>query len=198
MRWPEFLNFTPEERRAMLAVLLFTGGGGVLIELGRRYPAWTPDFKLTESRDRAPGAADTAGADSAVAPDSGAVPFAMDDPAAGRHPPMAGSDSGFVMAGLGRSHGGRGDRARTGEAAAPTPESTGPVDLNTASAGDLTRLPGVGPKLAERIVADREANGPYRSVAELDRVKGVGPALLQKIAGMAVVGAASGAARRPG
>jgi len=186
MRWPEFLNFTPEERRAMLAVLLFTGGGGVLIEVGRRFPQWTPDFRLTAALDRSTGPADTTAAgdstSSGIEPDSAVAP------------PAQSADSGLVMAGLGHSGASRGG----GEDRPAAQESTGPVDLNRASVGELTRLPGVGPKLAERIVADRAAHGPYRSVAELDRVKGVGPALLQKIAGMAVVSATSGAARRPG
>jgi competence ComEA-like helix-hairpin-helix protein len=195
MRWPEFLQWTPEERRAMLAVLLFTGGGGVLIELGRRYPQFTPDFRLTASLDRAGGADSTAAGDATGAP------------ADSLHP-AAGGDSGIVVAGLGgwapagHDPHGREDDARTGgrprdgSAAPGPPEPTGPVDLNRAGAGELTRLPGVGPKLAERIVADRAAHGPYRAVADLDRVKGVGPALLQKIAGMAVVSADSSGTRR--
>jgi competence ComEA-like helix-hairpin-helix protein len=55
---------------------------------------------------------------------------------------------------------------------------TGPVDLNRASAADLTRLPGIGPVLAARIVAARDANGPFASVEDLRRVGGVGPAKL--------------------
>ncbi|HEX7879415.1 MAG TPA: helix-hairpin-helix domain-containing protein [Candidatus Eisenbacteria bacterium] len=190
MRWPEFLDFTPEERRAMLAVLLFTGGGGVLIELGRRYPAWTPDFRLTASLDRSRAGDSTAAGDTAAGGDS-SPPGIEPDSAAGSSEHV---DPAFVTAGLGRPE----SAHEAGGKRPVADEPTGPVDLNTASAGELTRLPGVGPKLAERIVADRAAHGAYRSVAELDRVKGVGPALLQKIAGMAVVSVASGAARRPG
>jgi competence protein ComEA len=48
------------------------------------------------------------------------------------------------------------------------------VDLNRASAEDLADLPGIGEGLARRIVRDRDANGPFRSVEDLARVPGVG------------------------
>lgn len=50
----------------------------------------------------------------------------------------------------------------------------GPTDLNSASAEALQRLPGIGPVLAARIVADRAANGPYTSLDDLLRVSGIG------------------------
>ncbi len=52
-----------------------------------------------------------------------------------------------------------------------------PVNVNTASAGELQAIPGIGPALAARIIADR----PYGSVDDLLRVKGIGPATLEKI-----------------
>lgn len=54
-----------------------------------------------------------------------------------------------------------------------TPDFT-PLDLNTATAAELTELPGIGDKLAERIVAYREANGPFASVEEIMEVDGIG------------------------
>ena len=59
--------------------------------------------------------------------------------------------------------------------------ASGPVDLNTATAGELESLPGIGPALAERIVEDRIANGPYATVDDLMRVRGIGAATLDKI-----------------
>lgn len=56
------------------------------------------------------------------------------------------------------------------------------VDLDRASARELERLPGIGPGLAARIVADREAHGPFGGLAGFDRVAGVGPALLARVA----------------
>lgn len=57
----------------------------------------------------------------------------------------------------------------------------GPVDLNTADAAALDTLPGVGPVIAERIVAWRAENGRFTSVDELLEVSGIGPALLAKL-----------------
>jgi len=73
-------------------------------------------------------------------------------------------------------------RHRAAAATAGRPLAPGErLDLNTASASELTRLPKVGPGLARRIVAHRESQGPFRSLADLDRVTGVGPAILQSV-----------------
>jgi competence protein ComEA len=56
------------------------------------------------------------------------------------------------------------------------------VDVDVADAGELTRLPRIGPRLAKVIVADRQAHGAFGSLAGLDRVSGVGPGLLKVIA----------------
>jgi competence protein ComEA len=56
-----------------------------------------------------------------------------------------------------------------------------PIDLNTADAALLDTLPGVGPSTAAKIVADREANGPFASVDDLGRVTGIGPKKLDAL-----------------
>ena len=55
------------------------------------------------------------------------------------------------------------------------------VDLDRADVTEITRLPRVGPALAQRIVAWREAHGPIGSLARLDSVPGIGPALLDAL-----------------
>jgi competence protein ComEA len=55
------------------------------------------------------------------------------------------------------------------------------LNVNRATAVDLEALPGIGPSLARRIVADREARGPFAGVEALDRVPGIGPALLARL-----------------
>lgn len=55
------------------------------------------------------------------------------------------------------------------------------MNINTATAAELDRLPGIGPAFAERIVLDRDENGPFGTVDDLVRVKGIGPKKLEKI-----------------
>jgi competence ComEA-like helix-hairpin-helix protein len=55
------------------------------------------------------------------------------------------------------------------------------IDLDRADVSEITRLPRIGPALAQRIVAWRTAHGPFGSLARLDSVSGVGPKLLDAI-----------------
>lgn len=55
------------------------------------------------------------------------------------------------------------------------------VNLNQADAAGLQSLPGIGPALAKRIVAYRDANGPFQSVDQLTNVTGVGSKKLEKM-----------------
>ena len=55
----------------------------------------------------------------------------------------------------------------------------GKVNINTASVEELTQLQKVGPKTAERIVAYRNDNGPFKTVDDLKNVKGVGDKILE-------------------
>lgn len=57
----------------------------------------------------------------------------------------------------------------------------GRIDLNRATTEDLMRLPGVGEKRAQAIVAYRQENGPFRNVAGLDEVEGFGAASVQRL-----------------
>nr|WP_325302480.1 helix-hairpin-helix domain-containing protein [uncultured Dysosmobacter sp.] len=62
-----------------------------------------------------------------------------------------------------------------------------PLDLNTASAEELTALPGIGPELARRIVEHRETAGPFTAVEELLEVPGIGEAKLAALEGRVIV-----------
>jgi competence protein ComEA len=64
---------------------------------------------------------------------------------------------------------------------------SGLVNINLADAGQLDQLPGIGPVLADRIIANRTAEGPFVTLDDLQRVSGIGPALLEKLAGAATV-----------
>jgi competence protein ComEA len=63
-----------------------------------------------------------------------------------------------------------------GSGGVSTPGGTALIDLNTATVAELDALPGVGPVLAQRIVAYREQHGGFRSVDELKDVTGIGEA----------------------
>lgn len=66
--------------------------------------------------------------------------------------------------------------------AVPTPEpETEKVDVNTATLEELMTLPGIGEKRAQDIIAEREANGPFRFPEDLTRVSGIGD---QTVAGL--------------
>lgn len=69
------------------------------------------------------------------------------------------------------------------------------IDLNRASAAELMRLPGVGLKRAQAIVATR-AKTPFRKAEDVLTVKGLGPGWFARVKGYVTVGAA--AAKPPG
>lgn len=65
------------------------------------------------------------------------------------------------------------------------------VDVNTASPALLTHVVGIGPKLAENIVAHRDSNGPFKSRAALKKVSGLGPKAFEQAAGFLRIRAGS-------
>jgi competence ComEA-like helix-hairpin-helix protein len=72
----------------------------------------------------------------------------------------------------------------TGRAREPKGPAGPALNVNHATAVELEGLPGIGPSLARRIVADREAQGPFATIAALDRVPGIGPALMARLGGL--------------
>lgn len=75
----------------------------------------------------------------------------------------------------------------TGDGASGSPSASTPIDLNTATADQLDALPGIGPATASAIIADRQANGPFRSVDDLGRVRGIGDAKLAQLRDLVTV-----------
>ena len=66
-------------------------------------------------------------------------------------------------------------------AAEAPPEQPQKLELNRATRAELEALPGIGPVLAERIVAWREANGPFVSVEQIMDVEGIGEKKLDEL-----------------
>ncbi len=62
------------------------------------------------------------------------------------------------------------------------------INLNTATEADLEKLPGVGPKTAAAIVADREARGPFSRIEDLQRVRGIGSKKFDALKDLVTVG----------
>ena len=75
------------------------------------------------------------------------------------------SDGGAVAASGGAQGSGEG---------ASSSGADGMVNINTATAEEFETLKGIGAATAEKIVADREANGPFSSIDDLTRVSGIG------------------------
>ncbi|HEY5540193.1 MAG TPA: ComEA family DNA-binding protein [Coriobacteriia bacterium] len=86
--------------------------------------------------------------------------------------------SGTLPGAAGGTTGGGGGGAAGGPSAK--------VDLNTADATQLDTLPGVGPSTAAKIVADRQSNGPFKTVDDLGRVSGIGPKKLDQLRDLVV------------
>lgn len=61
------------------------------------------------------------------------------------------------------------------------PKLSGVVNVNTASAEQLTLLPGIGEARAREIVAAREQRGGFKRVEDLLAIKGIGEASLAKL-----------------
>lgn len=67
-------------------------------------------------------------------------------------------------------------------------ETSGKVNINTATAYQLTLLPGIGNTLAERIIAYRTENGSFSSVEDILNVSGIGDKKLEQIRDYITVG----------
>ncbi len=73
------------------------------------------------------------------------------------------------------------------EISSTSASKSGLININTASSILLDTLPGIGPVLAERIIAYRNANGPFSSIEDLGNVEGIGSKTLLEILNLITV-----------
>jgi competence protein ComEA len=81
--------------------------------------------------------------------------------------------------------------AAAGKAATKSKAPGHPINLNTATATELTQLPKVGAKAAERIVAYRKEHGGFQRTEDLLSVKGIGEKSFLKLKPYLTVGGGS-------
>lgn len=77
------------------------------------------------------------------------------------------------------------------------PQAEGKININTASAEELQRVPGVDQTLAQNIVAYRNMNGAYASADDLGRVQGMDQNKLDSIKDYVTVEGSSGSRQEP-
>ncbi len=106
---------------------------------------------------------------------------------------LADGDS-VVIAAAGGASSGVSNGGASGSAASGRPGSSANqqsasslVDLNTADEAALDSLPGVGPVMAQNILAWREQNGRFSSIEQLQEISGIGPARYAQLSALVTV-----------
>ncbi len=66
------------------------------------------------------------------------------------------------------------------------------ININTADAALLEKLPYIGPKTARAIVEYRKEHGPFKTIEELDNVKRIGPKTIERIRPFIFIGDSTG------
>lgn len=95
---------------------------------------------------------------------------------------QANNEAGGKVAGVSAS------RPTENQAQIPaSPQPSGIININTASAGELEKLPGVGPARAADIIQYRQANGGFKTPEEIMNIRGIGEKTFEKMKGMITV-----------
>jgi competence protein ComEA len=142
----------------VLLVLLAIAGFGLAVGYWRRARPDAVDY--LERLDRAP-----APSSNLTAPRSGDGPPSSTSSESGPRPKRRSKEPR--------------ESERPQGAPADTPADT--IDLNRATTVELTRLPGIGPALARRIVDTRDADGPFARVEELEHIRGMSARKVEKL-----------------
>jgi competence protein ComEA len=157
---------TPYTRRQLVVLLVLLAVAGLGLAVGHWRRARPDVVDYLEQLDRAPGPSSNlteSRSDEGPAPTS--PPASEREPARRRRTPPASADP-------------RGPTAQASSSA---------IDLNRATTDELTRLPGVGPGLARRIVDSRDAGGPFARVDELTRVRGMSARKVEQLRALVTV-----------
>jgi competence protein ComEA len=76
----------------------------------------------------------------------------------------------------------------TVQEARPAAASAQPVNVNTATVAQFEALPGIGPSMAQRIVAYRDKNGPFKKLDDLMNIQGIGEKSFLKLRPLLTIG----------
>jgi competence protein ComEA len=158
---------TPYTRRQILVLLILLAIAGLGLAVGhwRRTRPDVADY--LEQVDRAP----TPSSSLATPQSDGGTPAT---PSASEPEPR-------------RSRRSKAPRGLASPRGSPTDASSPAIDLNLATTVELTRVPGIGPALARRIVDAREAGGPFARVDELGRVRGMSARKIEKLRALVTI-----------
>lgn len=174
MRWlyklQSRVGLSDPEGIAALVLLVALATGGVVHQLQATSTPLPPDFYA---------AADAAFADARPTPGDGAAPplALFSAPPSADAIPADSTLADSTAADIAEAEVAAASAPRRRAGKAP-PART---NINTASAAELQRLPRIGPALAERIVAYRQTNGPFRHRDQITEVKGIGEKTLEKL-----------------
>ncbi len=94
----------------------------------------------------------------------------------------------ITLPGTGGAAGPVSDPDTSGDVPDALPSGEARININTATAEELTALPGIGEVLAARIVDHREHNGPFERLDQIMAVSGIGPKTYEKLRPLTTVG----------